>query len=140
MNFEVKVKVGRLQADGTTKAVSELYLVKAESFSEAEKMMCEELSTEGVEFIVTAVKIAKYETIITVKEDDADKYFKAKADLITINERTGKEKHSKFSLLIRATDINLAKAYFGAYTSKGMAETLLIGIEETKIIGIIEAE
>ncbi|MCF0121443.1 MAG: DUF4494 family protein [Oscillospiraceae bacterium] len=138
MYFEVKARVRRICDTGAPKVVSETYLTQAESFSEAENVLMKELSEQAVEFFICAVGVKNYETLVSVKEDDAEKFFKVKGAVITFNGNTGKKMTHNIVVIVRATDINLAKAYFAQYVSEDMRSIQLVGIEETKILDYIK--
>jgi hypothetical protein len=49
--IEMKVRLGRIQSDGTSKQVSERYLVQADSFAEAESILINSVDVDSIESI-----------------------------------------------------------------------------------------
>lgn len=93
--IECKVRYQKMMEDGSEKMVNEPYLVDAMSFTEAEKRITEEMSVYiSGEFRVDAVKKSNASEVIFSDVDDDDKWYKAKLQFITIDEKTEKEKRS----------------------------------------------
>lgn len=91
--FECKIKYEKMLEDGTQKKVTEQYTVDALSFTEAEKRIMEEMSSyiSGA-FEVSDIKKASYKEVFFSDQDSADKWYKAKLQFITLDEKTAKEK------------------------------------------------
>ncbi len=112
MWFECKVKYEKVQEDGLQKKVTEQYVVDALSFAEAETRITEEMSKYiSGEFEVADVKKAPYKEVFFSDDETADRYYKAKLDFITIDEKTEKEKRSRVTYLVQAA--SLKKAFKG---------------------------
>lgn len=74
--------------DGLQKKVTESYTVDALSFTEAEKRIMEEMSSYiSGEFTIKDIKIAPYKEIFFSDEEMADRWYKAKLQFITIDEK-----------------------------------------------------
>ena len=84
-----------MQEDGTEKVVKERYVVDALSFTEAEEAIIDEMSAyvSGV-MVVNNLGKAKYNEIFFSDVDDDDKWYKAKLQFITIDDKSDKEKRS----------------------------------------------
>ena len=93
--FETKIGYEKTTEDGMPKRVKELYVVDALSFTEAEKRICEEMSSyiSGA-FEVVDIRKATYKEIFFSEDASADRWYKAKLQFITIDEKTEKEKRS----------------------------------------------
>ena len=90
--FEVKFQYEKTLENGTEKKVTELYVVDAISFSEAETTIIEKMEPYvSTETFIKGISRAPYKQIIFDERDSADKYYKAKLDFITFDERTGNE-------------------------------------------------
>ena len=91
--FETKIKYEKTMEDGLTKKVTEQYVVDALSFTEAERRIIEEMTNyiSGA-FDVADIKKATYKEIFFSDAEMADRWYKAKLQFITIDEKTEKEK------------------------------------------------
>ena len=89
--------------DGLQKKVTETYTTDALSFTEAEQRIMEEMSSYiSGEFDIKDIKIAPYKEIFFSDADSADRWYKAKLQFITIDEKTEKEKRSSVNYLVNA--------------------------------------
>ena len=90
MLYECGVRYERTMENGMTKKVTELYLVDALSFAEAEGRITNEMEPYiSDEFDVVTIKRTNISEIVEGLST-ADKWFKAKLMYITIDEKTGK--------------------------------------------------
>ena len=137
--FEVSVHLQRMAEDGSNKAVTEIYAVDANSFSEAEKRIQKELSTQvrgGIE--VKNINPAPYKEVFFSEDEEDDKWFKAKISFITIDESTNKEKRTNVTYLVQASDIDKALKNVESVMEIGMSEYITANIAETKIMDVFE--
>lgn len=109
MLYECGVRYERTMENGMTKKVTELYLVDALSFAEAEGRITNEMEPYiSGNFDVVTIKRTNISEIVEGLST-ADKWFKAKLMYnITIDEKTGKEKKQAVHFIVRASDINNA--------------------------------
>ena len=137
--YEVKYQHEQTQEDGTQKKVTELYTVDALSFTEAESKITEEMKlyVSGETFI-KAITRAPYKEIFFDERESADKYYKAKLDFITIDEKTEKEKKSTVTYLVQAASLDEAKKSINEVMGKTMFDYDIQSIAETKIIDVFE--
>ncbi|MBR0388875.1 MAG: DUF4494 domain-containing protein, partial [Prevotella sp.] len=105
--FECKIRYEKVTEDGLQKKVNENYVVDALSFSEAETRVTEEMSSYiSGEFEVADIKKAAYKEVFFTDDNIADKWYKAKLQFITIDEKTEKEKRSTVNYLVQAGSMN----------------------------------
>lgn len=137
--YEVKFQHEQTQEDGTQKKVTELYTVDALSFTEAESKITEEMKlyVSGETFI-KAITRAPYKEIFFNEIESADKYYKAKLDFITIDEKTEKEKKSTVTYLVQAASLDEAKKNINEVMGTTMIDYDIQSIAETKIIDVFE--
>lgn len=113
--FQVRVVYDKVQPNGSKKKQKEVYLVDALSFTDAEKRVTEELKPfmEG-EFKVTAMKLENIQEIFNTDIEDG-KWYKATINMITLDERTSKEKKAPRNILVYAnsTDDALKRLHAG---------------------------
>ena len=105
--FECKIRYDKMMEDGMQKKITELYVVDALSFTEAESSIIDEMSAYiSGEFEVRDIKKAPYGEIFFSEDASADRFFKAKLQFITIDEKTEKEKRSNVNYLVHANTFN----------------------------------
>ncbi len=137
--FECKVKYTKTMEDGLEKDVTELYVVNAESFADAEKSVVEApFTAEAVE--VKGIKQAPYKEIFFSDEAGADRWYKAKLQFITIDEKTEKEKRSNVNYLVQASTLNGAVKSIDEVMGGTMIDYVQANVGETKIVDVFEIE
>jgi hypothetical protein len=125
--------------DGLQKRVSENYVVDALSFSEAEERIIEEMSSYiSGEFDVADIKKATYKEIFFSDDDMADKWYKAKLQFITIDEKTDKEKRSTVNYLVQAGSFNGAVKNINEVMSGTMIDFVIAAVSETTLMDVFE--
>ena len=137
--FECKIRYEKMTEDGLPKKVSEVYVVDALSFSEAEERIIEEMSSYiSGEIEIVDVKIAPYREIFFADDNLADQWFKAKLSFITIDERTNKEKRTSMMYLVNAGNISSAINNIDKVMSGTMIDYVTTSISATKIFDVFE--
>ena len=137
--FEVKFQYEKTQEDGMQKKVTELYAVDALSFTEAEERITEEMAVYvGGETFIKSISRAPYGEIFFDDIESADKYYKAKLDFITIDEKTEKEKKSTVTYLVQAANLDEAKKNIIGVMDGTMVDYDIQSIAETKIMDVFE--
>ena len=138
--FEAKIQYEKVMEDGLQKKVVELHVVNALSYAEAENRIIEEMSVYiSGEFEVKDLKKAPYKEIFFDDQDpQADRYYKAKLEFITIDERTEKEKRSRVTYLVQASDLHRAMKNVDEVMSGTMIDYEACAVDDTKIIDVFE--
>ena len=138
--FECKIRYEKVMEDGLQKKVTEQYVVDALSFSEAEERIIEEMSHYiSGEYEVTDVKKAVYKEIFFDDGDNcSDRWYKAKLQFITIDEKTEKEKRSAVTYLVQAGSFDKAVKNINEVMGGTMIDYEKSNITETKIIDVFE--
>lgn len=137
--FETKVKYQKTMEDGSEKVVSEAYVVDALSFTEAESAIIDEMSVYvSGELKVSGIGKAGYGEIFFSDVDDDDKWYKAKLQFITIDEKSEKEKRSNVTCLVQAKSLARALRYIDEVMGKTMKDYDVIGLNETKLMDVFE--
>lgn len=154
--FECQVRYERTTDAGSQQKVTETYLVDAVTFGEAEARVIQELTpfTSG-DLYVVAVKRCNVNEVVIDEMDiashqdaqvqralgnnshasgDADKWYKAKLNFITIDEKTAKEKRQAYYLLVNAGSVDAASEVVNNYMKGSMQDWTLESIVETKIM------
>ena len=138
--FECKIKYEKLMEDGLQKQVVEQYVVDALSFAEAEQRITEEMSQYiSGEFEVADVKKAAYKEVFFDDDNAAsDRWYKAKLDFITTDEKTEKEKRSRVTYLVQATNLNRAMKNVDTVMGGTMIDYDAASISDTKLVDVFE--
>ena len=125
--------------DGLQKKVTEAYVVDALSFTEAEQRIMEEMSSYiSGEFEVSDIKKAAYKEIFFSDEELADRWYKAKLQFITIDEKTEKEKRSNVHYLVQAGTLNSAVKNIDEVMGGTMIDYVIAAVTETSLMDVFE--
>ena len=107
-----KSSTKKTMEDGSEKVVNELYVVDALSCTEAETSIIDEMSCYiSGDSAVTSAKKTNYGEIFFSDLDDDDKWYKAKLQFITIDEKSDKERRSNVTYLVQAKSLARALRY-----------------------------
>ena len=137
--FECKVQYEKVMEDGYVKKVTELYTVEALSFTEAEARIIEEMSLYiNGEYEVKDIKKSKYKDILFSYDKNDDRFYQAKIQFITLDEKTKKEKRSNFVCLVQAATLNGAIKGIDEVLGGTMSDYDSVEAKETKILDVIE--
>lgn len=137
--FETKVRYDKMQDNGTVKTVNEPYLVDALTFTEAEARIIEAITPYlSGEFTVSAVKKTKISEIFF--DDSGDRYYNAKVNFITLDEKKGVEKKSASYILVQASDLEGALARFKEGMKGTMADYDLASLAESPLCDVFPVD
>ncbi len=137
--FECRIKYEKIMEDGMQKRVSENYTVDALSFTEAEQRIMEEMSNYiSGEFDVADIKKAVYKEIFFSDSETADRWYKAKLQFITIDEKTEKEKRSTVNYLVQAGSLNSAVKNIDEVMGGTMIDYVIASVAETTLMDVFE--
>ena len=135
--FECVVKYDKMAENGSMKTVTETYCVEAGNFGAAEIQISTEIAkyVQG-EFEVKNITPAPYAEVFI--GDDAETYFKAKLQFLTIDEVTGKEKKTTSTYLIYAKDFPAALRTVQEVMAGTMMDYTTAQICESKVLDLYE--
>lgn len=134
--FECGIRYDKMMENGLKKKTTELYIVDAFSFTEAESRIIEEMQPFiSGEFKVCSIKITNISEIVNTS-GTASKWYKAKIYMISINEKSGSEKRSPFYLLVNAESNNEAHSLIIDHMKGTMSDYEIADIVETKIMDV----
>lgn len=135
--FECGIRYEKLLENGMQKKVTEQYIVDAMSFTEAEQHITKEMGCyiKG-DFEVVTEKITNYSEVITSDNAEADKWYKVKINIVTIDERTDKEKKNAVYYLIQAKDIDDARRMTNKHMEGTMLDWDCEAVQETKVMDV----
>lgn len=137
--FECKIRYEKTIEDGTQKPVTEMYVVDALSFSEAEERITEEVSAYvSGSFDVKDIKKAAFGEIFFSDDSNADRWFKTKLQFIILDEKSGKEKKSSVNFLVQAGTFREALSNIEEGMKGTMQDYVISSINETTIMDVFE--
>lgn len=136
--YETTVRYERSKGDENNIA-TEAYAVDALSFAEAEQRIIEEMEPYcSGEFDVKKIAIAPYREVFFSEDEDDDKFFRATVAIITLDERTGKEKKNNVNYLVQAENIETARRYVVDAFLNTQIDYEINRLVETKILDVFE--
>ena len=137
--FEAKLRYDKVHDNGSEKKVTESFVIEAFSFGEAEKIALEFLgSLVSGEIKVININPMKFNEVIFDEEESCDRYYKAKLQFITLDEKTGKEMPKYFYYLVQASSFDNCKDTIRNVKSTVMLDYQIAAVSETKIVEVVE--
>ena len=134
--YECGVRYNKTADNGMTKKVTELYLVDACSFAEAEARIIGELSyANSSDIDVVTIKRTNYSEIVEGLSS-ADKWFKAKLVFVTLDEKSGKERKQAVHFIVHASGITKAHSSVVEHMKGSVMDYEVATLDETKIIDL----
>lgn len=140
--FECKVSYER-QADSMgMKKVSESYLVDALSFTEAEKRIIKEIRpfVSVGELEVVNIRRARIAELFLNDEAEDDRYFRAKVNFITVDEKSGSEKKTSATMIVKSDSLPNAVTELKAQLDSQMASYEIAAVTDTQILDVFQYE
>ena len=89
---------------------------------------------------VPSTKEANFNEILFSDLADDDKWYAAKLQFITIDDKSDKEKRSNVNYLVQAKSLAMALRYIDEVMGKSMLDYDIVGINETKIYDVFESK
>jgi hypothetical protein len=133
--FECKVKYERMMDNGMMKKVNEPYLVDALTFTEAEARIIEELKPRiSGDYSVASEKKTKISEVFF--NENGDRWYLVKVNMITYDERSDKEKKTMQQMLVQAVDIEDALDKFKEGMKGTMSDMEIAAVSETLIMDV----
>ena len=107
--FEGEVKYMKVNEDGREKKVNEAYLLDAMSYTEAESRIMHEMeSVISGDYYISSLKKSNITELVPSEDENDDRWYKAKVNIIDADEVSGKEKSTGQYYLVAASNINKA--------------------------------
>ncbi len=138
MWFLCKIRHEKTMDDGTCKTITEQFVVAALSFTEAEARITKEISSYvSGDFEVVEIDRCKFKEIFFVEEGvEADKYYKAKLQFITIDEKTEKEKKTSVYYLVQADSFEHARKNIDEVMGDTSFDYVISSVSETQVLDV----
>lgn len=136
--FECKVRYDKMMENGMVKKVNEPYLVDALTFTEAEARIVEEMKPYiSGEYSISSEKKTKISEIFF--NEDGDRYYQVKMNIITLDEKSGAEKKTSTLILVQASDFEDALKKFQAGMEGTLSDYEIASITETMLMDVFPA-
>ena len=137
--FECKIKIDKTTADGVIKTSTENYLVDALSFTEAEARITEEMQPYiSGEFKVDSVKRVRVSEMFF--DETGDRWYKAKVNFVTLDEKKGVEKRTASYMYVQATEFSKALQNLMEGMKGTMSECEVASITETTLLDVFKED
>jgi len=106
--FESKVKYVKVSGSGNEQMVTEIFLLDAVSYTDAETRIIRKMQelVKGGEFTIADIKKSRISEVFPF--ESGEWWFKATINLVTVDEEAGKEKKLRTYYLVMADDIKEA--------------------------------
>ena len=136
--YEVKVSYEKQTESGESKKTAEVYAVDAVSFGDAEKTVFEEVKqyVDG-DVEILAISKAQYKEVFAKETAQSDEWYKAKLQILTVNERTGDEKKESVTYLVQGASLGDALNGLNDVMDKSALDYVSVGLAKTGIIDVI---
>lgn len=137
--FECKIKIDKTTADGLIKTTTENYLVDALSFTEAEARITEEMRPYiSGEFKVDSVKRVRVSEMFF--DETGDRWYKAKVNFVTLDEKKGVEKRTASYMYVQATEFSKALQNLMEGMKGTMSDFEVAAINETNLLDVFKED
>jgi len=134
MYYEIKTQYNKLGEDGQPKKVTESFLVDALSCTEAEAIGITEVQPFSTDnFKVCNVRETKIAELF--QRDVEGKWYACRLAIV-VEADNGKEKRIPVLIYVRAVDVNDAEEFVMLQLKKSMADWVVVGVTETRIIDV----
>lgn len=131
--FECKVVYRKDDENGKSTRATEVYLVEALNFSEAEERISREVAPFG-EFTVASIKKSPINEIFP--NEEGDKWYKFKVAFVTIDEVSAKEHRANSNILVIGNDLMNAADHLIENMKDSVSDYEIVSITETSILDI----
>lgn len=136
MWYTIKTRHTITAEGGENKVVTDLFLVEALSIFEAYDTYTQH--TEPYLTEAETLAISKYDVQVVINSNTiTDKWYRYDLRMITIDERTGKERKQPYAMLINANNTDDARTIYNKVMSKSVVDYEIKKIAETKIVEVI---
>lgn len=132
--FEVGLRYSSVSESGLVKVKTDKFLVRCRTFSEAE----EAAYKYGMDdMLVVSIRATKAEELVYDKSSEASIIYLVRYSVITLDEKTAKEKKERHSVYLQSSSVEDANQAFKAYMKGSILDYSIDSITETKIYGTL---
>lgn len=135
--FVVGVRYQKIMEDGVETKTTEQYVVEALSWTECESATTENMAAYSHgDMDIVSMKKANFSELFLSEIDDEDKYYECSINMISIDEKTSKEKKSKVRYLVQGKSFENAKKNVDEAMKGTMIDYEIAGLKETSFLDI----
>ena len=135
--FEAKVKYIKINEDGREKKVNEAYLLDAMSYTEVESRITHEMeSVIKGDYYISSLKKSNITELVPSEDENDDRWYKAKVNIIDADEVSGKGKSTAQYYLVAAADTDRALENLKKNLSTFVVPYEIANISDTKFIDV----
>ena len=139
--IECKVTYERPGEKGLNTKVNEVYLTQGFTFTEVEKRITMELQPQVTgSFDINKMERTKYNELVNCDEENADKWFKCKIVMRTLDEVSAKEKKTSVIILVKAEDVAGAVKRLTKHMEDSVMDYERAAVNESPIVDIFPYE
>lgn len=136
--YECKVKYQREVGEGKVQKTTDTYLIEGVSFGDAENRTLQEVKPfilPGQEVEMKSIRKVSINELLP--NENGHYWFRAKVNLITVDENAGKEK--KVTTVILVQDVDMESAYKAVDTlmKNSITDYSITNIQETPIVDVL---
>ena len=134
--YEIKINYVRQTGEDKPSIVKETYLVEGQTCADVEKRLMEEMKPYifGDYELPSCKKVQVYDMI---QSTDGDMWYKARVEMITIDDNSGMESRKTVSILLEALNIKDAMNYLNEYLRNLDCE--IVSITRSPILDVFRA-
>lgn len=133
--FETRVTYDKVTDGGSVKRVTDVFLVDAVSFTEAEARTIDNVSSYmSSEYHVCAVKRSRIDDVVNA---EAPRYYQVRYGIISVDEKTGAENRTMVQMLVGAEDFLDAVVEFQDYMKGRVADYDIVSVSESDVEDVI---
>ena len=137
--FQTKVALDKVQEDGCMKKQSEVYLVDALNYTEAEARIIEETAPfSNGQLEIKDIKHRKFVEVFDSPAESDDKWYECKVLYVILDEKTCQEKKTPVLMLVKAGNFDTAVENLHKGMGGSMASYEIHTIKETAILDIFK--
>lgn len=135
--FEAKVKYIKVGENGRERKVSEMFLLDAMSYTEAESRIMHEMETivKG-DYYITGLKKSNITELVPSDHEADDRWYRAKIAIIDADEVSGKEKASFQYYLVAAANTNRALENLEMALATFIVPYEIVSISDTTFVDV----
>lgn len=136
--FECKVRYQKEVGDGKMQPATDVYLIEALTFGDAETRVLEEVKPfafAGGEVEMKAIKKVAYSEILP--NDKGHYWYKTKVQLTTIDESAGKEKKVNVNMLVQEVDMQSAYGAVEHLMKDSVTDYEIVNLQQTDIVDVL---
>ena len=135
--FIVGVRYEKTLEDGTNAKTTEQYVVDGLSWSECEAKTTEEMSKyTNSDIEIVTMKKAGFSELFLSGVDSEDKYYDCSINMITIDDKSDKEKKTKVRYLVQGDTIEKARKNVDEIMGKSLIDYDITSLKETSIMDV----